>query len=311
MMLKKETTARIKTILKYVGNAVSALSILFILSALARTGPDVFAKTDWRSLALPCLCGVCLKTVTVFWSGSAWYRWLEFYAGKKCDRKQALNIYAKANIGKYIPGNVMHYVERSLFAGELGLSQKQIAAASLSEVISLVFTAGLLGILLAYSSVRRVMTVLPARWHVSVTFAVVVCTCAVVLLAAAAVWYVRRSGGNGSSGGRRLLQTVCGCLLIYGAVLLAMGFLLVLVYAALERRPSFQQALLLTSSCIIAWVSGFILPGAPGGLGVREMVLTLLLAQSAGQEKIVAMGVLHRLITVLGDFLACLVRGWL
>ncbi len=254
MMLKKETTARIKTILKYVGNAVSALSILFILSALARTGPDVFAKTDWRSLALPCLCGVCLKTVTVFWSGSAWYRWLEFYAGKKCDRKQALNIYAKANIGKYIPGNVM---------------------------------------------------------HVSVTFAVVVCTCAVVLLAAAAVWYVRRSGGNGSSGGRRLLQTVCGCLLIYGAVLLAMGFLLVLVYAALERRPSFQQALLLTSSCIIAWVSGFILPGAPGGLGVREMVLTLLLAQSAGQEKIVAMGVLHRLITVLGDFLACLVRGWL
>ncbi len=73
MMLKKETTARIKTILKYVGNAVSALSILFILSALARTGPDVFAKTDWRSLALPCLCGVCLKTVTVFWSGSAWY----------------------------------------------------------------------------------------------------------------------------------------------------------------------------------------------------------------------------------------------
>ena len=155
------------------------------------------------------------------------------------------------------------------------------------------------------------MTVLPARWHVSLTFAVVVFTCAVVLLAAAAVWYVRRSGGNGSSGGRRLLQTVCGCLLIYGAVLLAMGFLLVLVYAALERRPSFQQALLLTSSCIIAWVSGFILPGAPGGLGVREMVLTLLLAQSAGQEKIVAMGVLHRLITVLGDFLACLVRGWL
>ena len=45
-----------------------------------------------------------------------------------------------------------------------------------------------------------------------------------------------------------------------------------------------------------------------GGIGVREMALTLLLAPVMGRDKIVVLSVMHRLVTVLGDVLAYFLR---
>lgn len=59
---------------------------------------------------------------------------------------------------------------------------------------------------------------------------------------------------------------------------------------------------------MIAWVLGFIIPGAPGGIGVRETALTLLLTPVTGRDMIVVLSVLHRLVTVAGDFTSYLLR---
>lgn len=67
-------------------------------------------------------------------------------------------------------------------------------------------------------------------------------------------------------------------------------------------------ALQLVAGYIIAWVLGFVVPGAPGGIGVREFVLTLLLGNVVGKELILTLSILHRLITIIGDFMAYVVR---
>lgn len=307
--------AGIKKYVKLMGNVVSALSILFVISALLRTDFDMATVKDWKLFLASCLVGVLIKTVTVFMSGCAWCRWLEFFSGKRCDRREAVRVYAKANIGKYLPGNVMHYVERNLFAGKLELSQKQIAAASVVEVCSLVLAAFLMSVLLAFSQTREAVQMVFTKFAFSskqlVLLAAGIC---VLLVACAAIFFCLRRklaglwkeiSGRGGGFGKAFFQ----CFLIYMAVLILLGIILVLMYWYLAGRPSYRQAVSMIAAYIIAWVLGFVVPGAPGGIGVRELALTLLLPPVTGTDLVAALSVLHRLITVIGDFVAYILRN--
>ena len=57
----------------------------------------------------------------------------------------------------------------------------------------------------------------------------------------------------------------------------------------------------------LSWVAGFLVPGAPAGLGVREGVLVALLSPSVDRALPIVLG--FRLATTLGDFLS-LGLGW-
>ena len=56
-----------------------------------------------------------------------------------------------------------------------------------------------------------------------------------------------------------------------------------------------------------AWLIGFILPGAPGGIGVRDVVLVSGLSTlGLAPETSVTLALSHRIMTVIGDcILAC------
>jgi hypothetical protein len=62
-----------------------------------------------------------------------------------------------------------------------------------------------------------------------------------------------------------------------------------------------------------AWLAGFVTPGAPGGLGVREAILVMALEGTLGKGGALAAAALFRAATTLGDvalYLAALViRG--
>jgi uncharacterized membrane protein YbhN (UPF0104 family) len=63
-----------------------------------------------------------------------------------------------------------------------------------------------------------------------------------------------------------------------------------------------------------AWVAGYLLPGAPGGLGVREAISVALFSPIVGPGAAVGLSITMRLVTVLGDglaFLVGLVFRWL
>jgi uncharacterized membrane protein YbhN (UPF0104 family) len=61
------------------------------------------------------------------------------------------------------------------------------------------------------------------------------------------------------------------------------------------------------AACAAAWVAGFIIPGAPGGLGIRETVLALLLSPLYGSDPALVAALLYRGVTLSGDALAALV----
>ena len=53
-----------------------------------------------------------------------------------------------------------------------------------------------------------------------------------------------------------------------------------------------------------AWLVGFVTPGAPGGIGIREALLSVLLANVVSPEMITVAVIFNRVVTVLGDLIA-------
>ena len=295
-----------KKYLKYIGNIVSILSIAFIIKAMWTLGFDFSAVTNWPVFILIVIVCVAIKTASVYVSASAWYGWLSFFSGVKDKYKEGVLVYAKANIGKYLPGNVMHYVERNLFADKLGISQKKLAASSLFEVLSLVGSALLIALLVSFSQLQEALLEIFGEGYVKIVIGAIaiglVCFMALCFLLRKRLLVVLKEYTFSDF----IKSLVCN-MLLYGLSLVMLGVVMVILYCYMGGSFQIKSAELIISGYIIAWVLGFIVPGAPGGIGVRELVVTLLLGSIVGQGMIVTLSITHRLITVIGDFCAYLI----
>ena len=52
----------------------------------------------------------------------------------------------------------------------------------------------------------------------------------------------------------------------------------------------------------LSWIAGFIVPGAPGGIGIREAVITLLLAGIIPVSDALLAALIFRFVNIIGDF---------
>lgn len=52
-----------------------------------------------------------------------------------------------------------------------------------------------------------------------------------------------------------------------------------------------------------SWIIGFVTPGSPGGIGVREALLILILQMYISESQAVTLALVFRIITTLGDIL--------
>lgn len=305
--MNSEQKKLIKKGIKVLGKLVSVLSIIFIVRAVYVLGFDFSAIENWGIfLGVALLCTVA-KCITVYMSGNVWYGWLSFFSGEKGKRKEAICVYAKANIGKYLPGNVMHYVERNLFADKMGISQKKLAISTVMEVFSLVTVALVIALVFSFNQLEQALYhVLGKNYGVMILAVVFV---GILVVAAVAVLFRKKIAEilKGYSVGE-FIKTFLKNMFWYALVLGTLGAIMVVLYCYMGGQFTLEGAKLIISGYIIAWVLGFIVPGAPGGIGVRELVITLLLSSVVGESLVVTLSVTHRLITIVGDFMAYLVR---
>ena len=55
---------------------------------------------------------------------------------------------------------------------------------------------------------------------------------------------------------------------------------------------------------VLSWVIGFVMPGAPGGLGIREVILIMFLGDALSQSILLSSTIIHRVVCISGDILA-------
>ncbi len=248
-----------------------------------------------------------LSVVTIFFNSYCWRINLQLFSKKKLAANKAFRAYAKSNLMKYLPGNIGHYAGRQLFGVNMGIRQIELAAASFSEIVYSAFAMVVCAVLFSASAVVQ------ALWEQitgeMLSFAGIV-ICAMLLLCCLAICFFRKNRYFEAM--QKLLRTpvfwyvmvVSFLVFSFGSMLMSLEYVIVLgQYETLH----FSRMLLVMSANYAATFIGFITPGVPGGIGVREVVLLEILTPFFSEEVIILSAVICRCIMILGDLAAAFI----
>jgi len=111
-------------------------------------------------------------------------------------------------------------------------------------------------------------------------------------------WIGERFRDNRIPNGR--VQTLALAAYMVNYLLIGIGFLLIV--RVMDVGPTLGYAKL-TAAFTASWIAGFIAPGVPAGLGVREGVMTIMLAEGSPDQTLLGAITVMRVATVLGDLL--------
>ena len=208
-----------------------------------------------------------------------------------------------SQVTKYLPGNVAHHIGRVALAGRYGLKPGRVILTMALEVCWLVAASSACAILaLALNNTVELagLSNLSTR-HVIVLMAAATVLPFVVLMGLRR-WGTSLIGIPTKQGGIELPHTFASLLnfLSHFVNFLLQGAILVLLARGLFDLP-FDAYWLATGAFALAWVAGFIAPGVPAGLGIREAIFAAGLALEINTGVAVALATGHRVVTVAGD----------
>lgn len=265
-------------------------------------------RIDWREVGLPWLaasmCCYLAGTMPSWWF---WHRTLRAL-GQRPDWRHSLRAYTIGHLGKYVPGKALVVVLRaSLVRGTAVATWAAVAAVFVETLTLMAVGAALGGLLLVLTRGRQV----PPFW----------CALAGALALGAGLptypplfrWLVRKlQRRSASSELDQALKGLDGSLMVHGwlVTLVAWFFLGLSLWAVIRSLPgdhrpwaaSLADLPLLTAVVSLAMVLGFA-SLIPGGFGVRELVVTSLLAPhpALGVARALGAAVLLRLVWLLSE----------
>lgn len=274
--------------LRWAGSALAAVGIIFIAMRLRDYGSkisfDDFGPEIWWTVG----CCALVYGMSNAMLALAWWNLLAQFRAFP-SRQWAVRTYGISQLAKYVPGNIFHLVGRQALGMAAGVPGWSLAKSSIWE-LGLIALAGLLFGLLA---LPLMIASLPLQLGVS-AFVLALVVVAVVLrtyLGPATVcafgWYV-------------------GFLAMSGALFAS----LVVGVTSPSAVTSNGAWIAVCGAYVLAWLAGLLTPGAPSGVGVRELALVLLLKGLVGENELLIAVVLGRVVTVAGDLLF-FVMTWL
>jgi uncharacterized membrane protein YbhN (UPF0104 family) len=202
-----------------------------------------------------------------------------------------------SQIAKYIPGNFAHLVGRAFLIKNI-VPATEVAITLLVESLVLSLTALIFAVFWwAYYIVPDQI-----KWEhiVVVVFILLAITPAVLHVARVkmGVEYVR-------------LGTLLKMLAANSLSFLMHGLLIFLIAENIVDVSGSISIFQYVCAFSMAFLVGYLLPGAPGGVGVREYAFVLLMSSSLGEFNALQIIIMHRVITILGDLLLWMVANHL
>jgi glycosyltransferase 2 family protein len=219
---------------------------------------------------------------------AAWIQLLRLCGEQAITWKRLTQIYGKSQIGKYIPGNIAHIAGRHAMGRVAGASHGHLAIASIYEIVGLI-SAALIITLLGGRSVLDQLTSL--SW-----LNIILPLILVAYLFTPRLLQRLRPDTQNISPLFMLMPLGYYCLFF-----LASGAALGLIGIYMDSFTMQSDHLLILSAFAISWSVGFVTPGAPSGIGIREAALMLLLTPITGDEGALILALLFRLVTIGGD----------
>lgn len=288
-----------------------AAGIYFVLYAhKALAGKDLSALLDGKVL----LAGTCLTllyALSIFTTAIAWTLLLRSML-QPARFGRLLPILATTQFGKYLPGNVAQHIGRIALARSAGVQlPPAVFSVAYELLLALVASAHIGALTLLWSPPAALLTWRITEYRLPLLVAVTVFAVAALWLAPSfAVWLGRLRAGQRSeleSAPARLHldpTTVVACYALYacGFAMIGVGLWLV-AHVLTGPTAHVPSVLFFVGAFASSWILGFIAPGAPAGLGIREAMLSAWLSGVLAPVDVVLLVVTLRIATTLGDLL--------
>lgn len=248
---------------------------------------------------------VCAYMAAYFAFGLGWHQLLAA-AGRKNRYAVDLGIFTASQFAKYLPGNVGHHAGRVVLAARYGHPSYTVIA---TMVVELAMVLGAM-VLISLPSLGYWLERLDLDAKALVlSVAVVSVGVTIILLFALKFRHHARlqklAHAFRQISSRKARSSIY---LLSAFVAIAAGIILTaLSLGLLDQDSTLLSAALfpaLLGVFAASWLFGFFVPGAPAGIGIRELVLTEGLAPLIGRDESVLLALLFRILSTGCDLFA-------
>lgn len=249
------------------------------------------------------ILSVIAYAIVVFASPVIYQKLLFITTKKNITFKKVVNVYCKSNIMKYLPGNVMQYVGRNQLAVDENLSHIKVVLATVLEMLLTVLTAVVLAILFArdYS-----FEWIENNTNLDIEYLWLMIP---IVLAFGLILYLLREKIP-----KYIIELISVenmvlyvGLIVYNCIIISSHSLIYFwVLSALGIKLNSEIVLVGIGLYALSFFLGYITPGVPGGIGIREAVLVYFFASLMGEAQVLSGALVFRIISIIGDLLAWL-----
>ena len=304
MSMKKKT---IQNLIRLFGFLIMIGAFIFIIERLFSLN---ISQVDFTHMLKPqyfilLFVSLLISILIVICNAYNWCRILSCFTSFRVSFIATFYVYAKSNLAKYLPGNIAHYVGRQVFGYSLGITQEKIVSATIFEIIYMVVAATLLSFIFMGRKLFEIASSLLPHIKIVVLIAILIF---ILLLIGAIIYFVIKRNTIIKQvllflKAKEFWLTSILVIILYCCTFIMNGVMLTSIIG-LNITLNISKIGFIIAASIISWLIGFITPGVPGGIGVRESVLILILSPLLPNGIILLAALLQRIVMILGDIFA-------
>ncbi|WP_100260796.1 lysylphosphatidylglycerol synthase transmembrane domain-containing protein [Qipengyuania seohaensis] len=279
--LKTLSNIRSGVALRVISGGLSLLSIIFIAIIITEKADDIknVDVKNWEYI----LYGSLLYALSLFVSSLCFPHILRaLQRGVRTAPMVIIGLVSQ--IGKYVPGNVAQYLGRGAMSKALGVPLRETGFASLIE-LAFALVSGIAIAFLTLSYDVRVTQLLDDYENVS-ALGVILSVLPIMLLA---IWLSHAK------------ISIANILQIFGLVFVSQIIVGLSFYVVLRSLGGEIPPMAAIGIFVAAWIIGFSAPGAPAGIGLRELAMVALLSLFADAAFAITVSLIHRTMTIVVD----------
>lgn len=292
----KAKQMNVKTLLRLGGILVSMAALIYVLRSIFSYSEQVtgaFFSTEYSTTVL---VAAVFYAISLQLIGLSWYILLVSFGERSISLSLALQIFARTQLYKYLPTNVMHMLGRFIIAANHGASKSALSYAQVLEAVLMVLSAATVALVFNFSFFLTAADNIGISKTVTLS---IYCLFFLFVFFLIYLIYIKNiSQGDG------VITFVLSILVFfsYASFFVANGLILVALLKTLTGTVADLRVII--GIAATGWIFGFIVPGAPGGFGVREAIFIAGLSNvGILPASATAVAIAHRLITLVGDVL--------
>lgn len=292
-----------KKYVKIAGNVIMAAALVFVVKKLYDMDVSPSQFRSGRVLSA-LVAGAVIQTFVIIFSSIPWLLFTRSLSGVKIPFSSAMPVYTRSNIYKYLPGNVFQYVGRNQLAADMKISHVDVACATILDILFSVAWAGVFSVILLGARIAELLGKYGRNFVLVGAAGIVIAVLLIIVLRMKFRdkfrEYISRYSKAFEKGRRGQLIGGISYYFANNAVSAAMYFICM---ALIVPDASVKEQIVLTGAFMFAWIVGFVTPGAPGGIGIREGVM-IFVSGDRYSDRIILFVLVMRISSVIADVAA-------